>query len=156
MARSEIKTLAKPVLRLVLLCLLFGSRAAVAQDQDQADQIPGKALKTRFPQPVVVGTLLGRTVLQPLESQPILGHVDRVVRQGDNSIKVVMRYGGFLGFGTRPIAVPVEAMALLGMYMEVVDFKPEQLATFPTFDGAGTTLLAEDAIIEVGLARPSH
>ena len=156
MARSEIATMAQPMLRLVLLCLLFGSRVAIAQDEDPADMSLGKALKTRFPQPVVVGTLLGRTVLQPLESQPILGHVDRVVRQGDNSIKVVMRYGGFLGFGTRPIALPVEAMALLGEYMEVVDFKPEQLATFPTFDGAGTTPLAKDSIIEVGLARPSH
>jgi hypothetical protein len=146
----------RPTLNFLLLWLLLSIRAAMAQDEAPADTSPADAMKKRFPQPVVVGTLIGRTVLEPLESQPILGHIDRVVRVDNDKIKVVMRYGGVLGFGTRPIAVPVEAMALLGEYMEVVGVKPEQLATFPTYDGAGATPLAPDAIIEVGLARPSH
>ena len=151
-----VMTVARLLFGPLLFCLLFGSVAARAQAPAPPDMSPAEAAKKRFPQPVVVGALLGRTVLEPLESQPVLGHVDRVVRQSDGAIKIVVRYGGVLGFGSRPIAVPVEAMVLLGDYMEVVDFKPEQLATFPTFDAAGTTSLAGDATIEVGLARPSH
>jgi hypothetical protein len=90
----------------------------------------------RFPQPVRVGDLLGREVLRPVESQDVLGR--------------------FLGFGTRPIAVPVDAMVLLGQDMEIVAFTPEQLRQFPTFSPSGTTEVADDTIIEVGLAKPSH
>jgi hypothetical protein len=139
------------------LGLLLASGASFAEDSDKDDDdsLADKAAD-RFPQPVPVGTLLNRTVLEPLESQPILGHVREIVRAADGSIKVVVAYGGFLGFGARPIGVPVEAMALLGEYMEIVAFKPAQLDAFPAFDPAGTTKLAADDIIKVGLAKPSH
>jgi PRC-barrel domain len=110
----------------------------------------------RFPQPVRVGALLGREVLRPVESQEVLGRVRRVVRDGNGQIMVVMDFGGFLGFGIRPIAVPVDAMVLLGQDMEIVAFTPEQLRQFPTFSPAGTTDVADDTLIKVGLAKPSH
>ena len=53
----------------------------------------------RFPQPVRVGDLLHRDVLQPVESQDVLGRVRQVVRDGEGTIKVVIDFGGFLGFG---------------------------------------------------------
>ena len=56
----------------------------------------------------------------------------------------------------RPIAVPVDAMVLLGQDMEIVAFTPEQLRQFPTFSPSGTTDVADDTIIKVGLAKPSH
>ena len=65
-------------------------------------------------------------------------------------------FGGFLGFGARSIAVPVDAMVLLGQDMEIVAFTPEQLREFPTFSPSGTTEIADDTIIKVGLAKPSH
>ena len=52
-----------------------------------------------------------------------------------------MDFGGFLGFGTRPIAVPVDAMVLLGQDMEIVAFTPKQLRQFPTFSPSGATEL---------------
>jgi hypothetical protein len=110
----------------------------------------------RFPQPVRVGDLLGREVLRPVESQDILGRVRGVVRDRDGGTVVVMDFGGFLGFGARPIAVPVDAMVLLGQDMEIVAFTPEQLRQFPTFSPSGTTEVANDTIIKVGLAKPSH
>src|SRR6185437_5967380 len=73
----------------------------------------------RFPQPVTVGTLPGRTVLQPVESQNVIGTVRQVVRLRDGSVAIVIDLGGFLGWGTRPIAVPADAMVLLGQDMEV-------------------------------------
>jgi hypothetical protein len=110
----------------------------------------------RFPQPVRVGDLLGREVLRPLESQDVLGRVRRLVRDGSGQIMVAVDFGGFLGFGSRPIAVPVDAMVLLGQDMEIVAFSPEQLRQFPTFSPAGTTDVPDATIIKVGLAKPSH
>jgi len=110
----------------------------------------------RFPQPVRVGDLLGREVLRPVESQDILGRVRGLVRDRDGRIMVVLDFGGFLGFGARPIAVPVDAMVLLGQDMEIVAFTPDQLRQFPTFSPSGTTDVADDTIIKVGLAKPSH
>ncbi len=110
----------------------------------------------RFPQPVRAGDLIGRTVLRPAESQPVLGHVAQIVRSGDGAVLVVVAYGGLFGIGARPIAVPVDAVALLGVDLEIVDFTPAQLRGFPTFGAAGSIPLAPDDTIRVGLAKPSH
>ena len=110
----------------------------------------------RFPQPVRVGDLIGREVLRPVESQDVLGRVRRLVRDRSGQIMVVVDFGGFLGFGTRPIAVPLDAMVLLGQDMEIVAYTPQQLRQFPTFSPSGTTDVANDTVIKVGLAKPSH
>jgi hypothetical protein len=107
----------------------------------------------RFPQPVRVGDLLHREVLEPVEGQNVLGTVREVVRDSDGTLEVVVEFGGFLGFCTRPIAVPVDAMALLGQDMEIVAFTPDQLRRFPTFFGAGATSVSADEVIKVGLAK---
>lgn len=110
----------------------------------------------RFPQPVRVGDLIGREVLRPVESQDVLGRVRRLVRDRNGETLVVVNFGGFLGFGSRPIAVPVDAMVLLGQDMEIVAFTPKQLRHFPTFSSEGTTDIADNSTIKVGLAKPSH
>ncbi len=142
--------------RAVLAALWLGGGAALAQAPAPAGTGLAQAAARRFPQPVRVGDLTGRTVLRPLESQPVLGHVAQIVRRGDGVVEAVVDYGGLLGIGARPIAVPVDAMALLGRDMEIVDFTPQQLSGFPTYDGAGASTLGPDESIRVGLARPSH
>ncbi|WP_428491231.1 PRC-barrel domain-containing protein [Rhodopila sp.] len=122
---------------------------------------PGMSLAAsaamRFPQPVRVGDLLHRTVLQPVESQTRLGRVDAVMQDGKGMIFAVIQYGGFFGFGSRPIAVPIDAMVLLGQDMEVVAYTPDQLSGFPTFSpGSGDTTIDPNRLIKVGLAKPSH
>jgi hypothetical protein len=108
----------------------------------------------RFPQPVHVGDLLGMDVLLPVESQDVLGHVRRLARDRDGQIIAVVEFGGFLGFGARPIAVLVDAMVLLGQDMEIVAYTPDQLRQFPTFSPSGTTDVANDTSSK--LASPSH
>ena len=115
-----------------------------------------EAAARRFPQPVRVGDLVGRPVLQPLESQPVLGRVSGVVQQPDGAVDVVMDYGGFLGFGRRPIAVSVDSIALLGADVVVQGLTPAQLDVLPTFDGKTATPVSPDSTIKVGLTRPSH
>jgi hypothetical protein len=151
-------------IRLLLASCLLGATAGVAfaQSKTPGGMPPPPGMKLaqsaamRFPQPVRVGDLLGREVLRPVESQNVLGRVRRLVRDGNGQIMVVVDFGGFLGFGSRPIAVPVDAMVLLGQDMEIVAFTPKQLRQFPTFSPSDTTDVADDAIIKVGLAKPSH
>jgi len=109
----------------------------------------------RYPQPVRVGDLIRRTVLEPTESRSVLGHVVRVIRQDDGAYAIVIKFGGFLGFGGREIAVPLDAMVLLGAEVEVLDLTPEQLGGLPTYSGGGRVLGA-DEMIRMGLAHPSH
>jgi hypothetical protein len=142
--------------RLVFLGLLLGCGAAQAQQPAPPGMSLAEAASRRFPQPVRVGDLLKRQVLQPLESQPTLGWVRDVVMQADGNLAIVVDYGGLLGFASRPIAVPVDAMALLGQYIEIIDYTPKQLQHFKTFDAVGTVSLSPDRVIRVGLARPSH
>jgi hypothetical protein len=152
-----------PVRILLASCLLSATASvAFAQSKTPGGMPPPPGMKLaqsaamRFPQPVRVGDLLGREVLRPLESQDVLGRVRRLVRDGSGQIMVAVDFGGFLGFGSRPIAVPVDAMVLLGQDMEIVAFSPEQLRQFPTFSPAGTTDVPDATIIKVGLAKPSH
>jgi hypothetical protein len=70
-------------------------------------------------------------------------------------VRIIMKYDGFFGFGSRLIAVPVDAMVLLGPVMEVVAYTPDQLKAFPTYAGEDTPL-PENSVIKIGLAKPSH
>lgn len=141
---------------LVASVVLASCGAAQAQPAAPTASSLAEMAARRFPQPVRVGDLLRRTVLQPTEAQQRLGQVQGVVRQADGGVLVVVLYGGVLGFGARPIAVPVEGVALLGEYLQVVGFTPTQLDGFASFDGAGTMPLPPDSTIRVGLAKPTH
>jgi hypothetical protein len=71
-------------------------------------------------------------------------------------VLIVVRLGGVLGLGARPVAVPVEAAALLGPYLAIMDLSPGQLRALPTYDGAGAQTLPAGETIRVGLTRPFH
>jgi hypothetical protein len=147
---------------LIALLLVVFSTVAFAQSPAPGGMPPppGMSLAAsaamRFPQPVRVGDLLNRQVLKPVESQDYLGRVKHVVRSKSGVLEVVIAYGGLLGFGARQIAIPVDAMVLVGQVMEVVAYTPKQLADFPTFSASDATPLPDNAIIKVGLAKPSH
>ena len=161
MVRGNLRAVAS--LRLLVVCGMVSMAGAVHAQSTTPGGMPpppGMSLQEsaamRFPQPVRVGDLIGREVLRPVESQDVLGRVRRLVRDRDGRILVVVDFGGFLGFGTRPIAVPADAMVLLGQDVEIVAYTPEQLRLFPTFSPSGTTDVADNTIIKVGLAKPSH
>jgi len=105
---------------------------------------------------VQVGSLIQRQVLRPVEQQNVLGRVASVVRQPDGAVLIVISLGGVLGLDTRPVAVPVEATALLDEYLAVLDLTPEQLRALPTFNATDTQPLQPDQMIKMGLTRPFH
>ena len=145
---------------LAMLAVLNGQAGAQSQSPGGVPAPPGMTLAQsaagRFPQPVRAGDLLGREVLQPVESQDVLGHVRGIVRAEDGTVRVVLTFGGWAGIGGRLIAVPLDATVLLGRDMEIVAYTPEQLRQFPAFAPGGTTPVPPDTVLKVGLAKPSH
>jgi hypothetical protein len=147
--------------RILAALLLFACGPTLAQPPAPAGPAKEAAKQTeraarRFPQPVRVGDLLRRQVLRPVEQQNVLGRVAGVARRPDGAVLIVVSLGGVLGVGTRPVAVPVEATALLGEHLALLDLTLGQLRALPTFDTAGTTPLSADQTIVVGLTRPFH
>jgi hypothetical protein len=123
----------------------------------------------RFPQPVRVGDLPGRFLLQPEESQPVLGRVMGLVRRDDGAAAVIVRLDGTLGLtwlglqpvawsgvGPRLVAVPVEAVALLGEYVALMDLTSERLRALPTFAPGSATAIPPDETLRIGIVRPFH
>ena len=147
-----------PVLGAPVLGAVFGGGlvgVASAQGLPRIEQLRQNAAK-RFPQPVRVGDLLGRQVLQHLESQPTIGFVSDVVKGSDDRISVIVDLGGRIAFSRRPVAVPVEAMALNGQYMEINEYSPEQIAALPTYAPGGDVAVPRQAMIDVALSGPAH
>ena len=150
-----------PPARLIAAMLLLAGAPAPAQPAAPAVSSDAARAEKRFPQPVRVGDLIRRQVLRPVEQQDVLGRVAAVVRRDDGQTMVVVDIpepglGGALGLGGRPVAVPVEAMALLGEYMALIDLTPDQLRALPSFDPAGTAPVPPGSMIRVGLVRPFH
>lgn len=139
--------------RRVMLLAAAWTLAAATSPPDAAT-LSARAAR-RFPQPVRVGDLLGRAVLAPIESQPVLGRVEAIVRRPDTGFDLVMSRGGTFGFGERSVAVPLDATALLGEYMALMDLSPDQLDALPTAATPTASLPADD-IVTMGLVRPFH
>lgn len=146
-----------PLLALAGL-LLPGAAAAqgahgVAAEPPAGEARPrSEAARARYPQPVLVGTLAGRQLLENTPRQRVLGRVAGVTRGGDGRISVLVDQGGILGLGTRRVAVPVEAVALLGPFVVLMDLDPAALAALPLAGAPGAALPPGDTV-RVGLAR---
>ena len=112
---------------------------------------PEQRMQTRFPQPVRVGDLIGRPVLD--DGARTLGTVRKIVRTDANKIEVIVDYDGFLGFGTRPVAVPVEVLGIAGRHLSSLDMPRSEYATAPTWQNANAQTLPDDTTIKVALAR---
>ncbi len=118
----------------------------------------------RFPQPVRVGDLQGRALLQPLEDQPILGHVLGAAQPAGSEQGLVVRLDGgpirpwlhWLGIGDRRVFVPLAGVALLGEYVALMGYTPQQLDALPDYSGAAAERIDADATIHVGLTGPFH
>ena len=104
----------RPAAATFLLLLAAGTVSAQSPTPGGTPPPPGMSMATsaamRFPQPVRVGDLLQRDVIQPVESQNFLGTLRQIVRNPDGTIAAVIDLGGFLGFGSRPVSVPVDAL----------------------------------------------
>jgi hypothetical protein len=158
-------------LHLIGVCLAIGMTVpAAAQDRamllaqamvpptgmDEADKSMAaeERMRRRFPQPVRVGDLIGLPVLD--NSALTLGYVRKVVRTAQGKIQLIIAYNGWCGWcdvDTRPVAVPIEAVGILGRAIGSLDMSPGEFAKAPTWRDPDATVLADDDSIQIALAR---
>ncbi|MBV9076848.1 MAG: hypothetical protein JO048_05125 [Methylobacteriaceae bacterium] len=145
----------------IVICLALAGPAlaqapALAPTGAPALDLPALAAQTakRFPQPVRVGDLLGRRLLEPKEAQPVLGRVTGVNRRADGGIDLIVAAGGFLGFGAREVALPTEATALMGEYVALLGVPPEVLSKLP--EARETSPVPREERIRMGITKPFH
>lgn len=161
------------MLQRTLLAALFvlAAAAPLASQPSRAQAAPpstaapdrkalAEAEARRFPQPVRVGDLVGRRLLEPRESQPLLGHVERLVRTPEG-LDIVVRQAGLLARvsnglvgGGRRVAVPAEAISLLGEHVALTGLSPAQFAALP--DAAPAAPIPPDQVVRLGLVKPFH
>ena len=112
-------------------------------------------MRRRFPHPARVRDLIGLPVLDGWDNT--LGYVQRVVRTRDGKIQLIVRYGGWfgwIGWWQRPVAVPIELVALLGPHVAALDMPPEQFRTAPTWQpSADVNEIGPDETVRVALTR---
>jgi hypothetical protein len=121
-------------------------KAMAARDMAAAER-----MRRRFPQAVRVGDLIGLPLID--DSSRTLGYVRRVVRTPQNRIELIVDYGGFLGWGARPVAVPIEVVGILGRELASLDIPREDFAVAPSWRGTNETAIPNDDSISVALAR---
>lgn len=112
---------------------------------------PEEKMRRRFPQPVRVGDLIGLPVLD--DDDVTLGRVRQVVRAADGKISLIVSYGGWFGWGSRLVAVPIEVVAILARQIAALDMPPSEFAAAPTWQGTGVQVLASDETIRIALGR---
>jgi hypothetical protein len=105
----------------------------------------------RFPQKVKVADLIGLPVLD--DDDVTLGHVQQVVRSPEGKIKLIVTYSRWFGWFGRPVAVPIEAVAILAKEIASLEMPPAEYAKAPTWTAGTDRPLAESEIIRIALTR---
>jgi hypothetical protein len=108
-------------------------------------------MQRRFPQPVRVGDLIGLRMLD--DDDRTIGFIREVVRTPQNRIELIVAYDGWLGFGSRLVAVPIEVVAILGRQVASLDMPPAEYAAAPTWQDANARVLDPDDSIRIALGR---
>jgi len=141
-----------------------GSDGAHQQEiaPDQTKQpTPEERMKARYPQPALVGHLIGLPVLD--ESDSTIGYVQSVVRTIDGKIRLIVPYRKYLGWardgslfdwGTRrPVAVPIEVVAILARQIDTLDMDRADFDIAPTWVAGQDQMLQPTDTVRIGLAR---
>jgi hypothetical protein len=105
----------------------------------------------RFPQKVKVSDLIGLPVLD--DDDVTLGHVRQVVRSPQGKSKLIVNYSRWFGWFGRPVAVPIEAVAIFGKQLASLEMPPAEYEKAPTWMAGTDRPLPESEIISVALTR---
>jgi hypothetical protein len=116
-----------------------------------AELSPEERMQRRYPQPVKVGDLVGLPVLD--FDDRTLGYVKSVVRTPAGKIQLIVPYGGFLGWGRRPVAVPIEVVAIAGRQVAALDMPRAAFDAAPAWNDPQSQSLPVNELIRIGLYR---
>ncbi len=132
------------------------SSAASVEAEGEKEPSPEQKMESRFPQPIRVGDLIGLPVLDWLDST--IGFVAQVVRTPDGKVQLVVPYRAAFGWGPfdwgrRPVAVPIETVAILGRQIGALDMPREAFDAAPTFTASQAVPVAPDEMIRIAITR---
>jgi hypothetical protein len=88
-----------------------------------------------------------------------IGFIQQVVRTPAGKIQLIVPYRQRFGFiragdwGRRPVAVPLEAVAILARQVNALDMSREEFDAAPTFDASRAAVISENEMISIALAR---
>ncbi len=108
-------------------------------------------MQMRFPQSVRVGDLIGLPVLDDDDST--LGRVREVVRDPQGKIKLIVSYSRWWGLAGRPVAVPLEVVAILGRQIAAVDMPAPEFAAAPTWTEGSDRPIPPEETIRIAITR---
>jgi len=120
---------------------------------------PEEKMRARFPQPVKVGDLIGLPVLDGEDRT--LGFVKDVVRTSQGKIELIVPYGSWFGWARRigpfesirrPIAVPIEVVAILARQIDAIDMDRPEFDKAASWSGDGSSIPRNETI-RIALGR---
>jgi hypothetical protein len=121
-----------------------------SSDEDEAETQEDK-YENRFPQDVSVSDVVGKLLIEG--NNATIGRIKGVVKTKDGKLKLIVPYGGFLGFGGRLVAVPIEVVASIGTALVSVDMERPAYEAAPTWVQTDEMLLGPTAPIRVAITR---
>jgi hypothetical protein len=125
---------------------------AIAGDRGKEVQLsPEEKMRRRFPQPIIARDLIGLPVLD--DDDVTIGYVQHVVRTPEGKIQLIVPYGGWFGWGQRPVAVPIELVTILGRQLDSLDMSRDEFDAAPTWQGSQGQPIDSNEIIRIALGR---
>jgi hypothetical protein len=117
-----------------------------------ANMAAEERMKRRYPQPIRVGALVGARVSD--NDSRTIGYVRQVIRTPQGKVDLVVDCCGLLGFGTRPVAVPIAVLGVFGREVASLDMPRSDYSSAPVWQSAaGDTVLSNDDMVQIALAR---
>jgi len=114
-------------------------------------ETPEERMSRRFPQKVRVGDLIGLPVLD--NDQETLGQVQEVVRSPAGKIRLIVSYSRWLGWFGRPVAVPIEVVAIAGRQIDSLDMPRQEYEKSPTWSSGTDQPISQNEIIRIAITR---
>jgi hypothetical protein len=140
--------------------------AAAPQVSDPPAQTEEKKLTAeetmnrRFPQPVRTGFLVGLPMLDWNDST--IGYIEQVVRTPEGKIQLIVPYypwfgwlrnGGLIDRWRRPVAVPIETVAILARQVDALEMLRKDFDAAPTFEASQAMPVPPDEQIRIAITR---
>jgi hypothetical protein len=144
-----------------IFALAAAPQAAASPSQDErVKRSPEEVMNRRYPQPTRVGDLIGLPVLDYWDST--IGYVRQVVRNPAGQVQLIVPYGRLLGWvrwggpfdwHRRPVAVPIEVVAILGRQIVALEMSREEFDSAPEVTMGQNAPLDADEMIKIALGR---
>jgi hypothetical protein len=129
---------------------------AKKEDGDDEKETPEQKMQKRFPHPVRVGDLIGLAVLDDNDST--IGYVRDVVRSSEGKVLLIVPYSAWfgwapVGWGKRPVAVPIEAVAILARQLDALDMSRDDFNEAETWEAGKDKPISPDEKTLIALGR---